>query len=235
MPCVGDCYCDGDVSISEIITCVNIALGNAPLSTCSACDPDGDGQVEIHELILAVTAAMDGCTWTPIRPTPTGPALVVDVVSTTPGQQDVPIGVSLFAGGAQVAGTQNTLTFDNTNVRLKLTSAGKPDCTVNPEINKGGTVFSLRPLGCTGAACTGVKTLVLALDNSDPIPSGSVLYTCRVDVASTANGTSVITISDVGLSTPTGVLVPGAVGVNGAIAVGGGSCVPALREAERDT
>jgi cysteine-rich repeat protein len=50
------------VAINELITCVNIALGGAVLTTCAACDPDGNGTVAINELISAVGAALNGCT-----------------------------------------------------------------------------------------------------------------------------------------------------------------------------
>jgi hypothetical protein len=59
--CAGDCAGDGNVAINELITCVNIALGSAPLSNCLACDPDGGGSVAINELIAAVNAALGGC------------------------------------------------------------------------------------------------------------------------------------------------------------------------------
>jgi hypothetical protein len=62
LPCVGDCSGDGEVAINEIITCVNIALGSAQLSTCTSCDANGDGEVAINELILAVNSALNGCT-----------------------------------------------------------------------------------------------------------------------------------------------------------------------------
>ncbi len=155
------------------------------------------------------------------RPTPSGPALIVDVVNATAGQQLVALGVTLFSGGAQVAGTQNTLTFDNTNVTLNLNAKGKPDCTVNPDIDKGGTAFALQPAGCSGSTCTGVKALVLALDNTDAIVDGSVLYTCNVNVAATASGTSIVTISGVGMSDPNGANISGATGENGAVIVAG--------------
>ena len=49
------------VAINELISCVNIALGNSDLSTCTACDVNGDGMVAINELITAVNAALCGC------------------------------------------------------------------------------------------------------------------------------------------------------------------------------
>ncbi len=60
-PCVGDCNGDGTVSISELITMVNIALGNADVSACTAGDQNGDGAIEINEIIGAVNNALNGC------------------------------------------------------------------------------------------------------------------------------------------------------------------------------
>jgi hypothetical protein len=60
-PCPGDCNGDGDVSIGELISGVNIALGTAAVDTCRACDADGNGAVSIGELIAAVTRALNGC------------------------------------------------------------------------------------------------------------------------------------------------------------------------------
>ena len=59
--CPGDCDGDHGVSISELITAVNIALGNQGLETCVAADADGDGALLINELISAVTRALQGC------------------------------------------------------------------------------------------------------------------------------------------------------------------------------
>ena len=52
--CVGDCNGDQMVNINEIITMVNIALGSADISNCTAGDLDGDGQISISEIIAAV-------------------------------------------------------------------------------------------------------------------------------------------------------------------------------------
>lgn len=59
--CVGDCNGDGEVSINELITGVNIALGSAPVSSCEAIDENGNGEVTINELISAVNNALTGC------------------------------------------------------------------------------------------------------------------------------------------------------------------------------
>jgi len=55
----GDCNGDGMVSISELITGVNIALGNLPVTACPAFDTNRDGRVTIEELIAAVNAALN--------------------------------------------------------------------------------------------------------------------------------------------------------------------------------
>ncbi len=86
---VGDCSGDGKVTVDEIITMVNIALGNGDLSTCPVADANGDGQVTVDEILTAVNMALNGCgpaTPTGTRPTntptPTSPGPVPS--NTTP-------------------------------------------------------------------------------------------------------------------------------------------------------
>jgi len=57
--CIGDCNGDGHVTIDEIITGVNIALGNADLSTCESYDING--QVTVAAILTAVNEALNGC------------------------------------------------------------------------------------------------------------------------------------------------------------------------------
>lgn len=59
--CVGDCSGNGDVTVSDLITMVNIALGNADVSTCAAGDQNGDGVIGVNEIIAAVNSALNGC------------------------------------------------------------------------------------------------------------------------------------------------------------------------------
>jgi hypothetical protein len=49
------------VAINEIITAVNIALGNQALDTCPAADITGDPRVTINELITFVNDALSAC------------------------------------------------------------------------------------------------------------------------------------------------------------------------------
>ncbi len=149
------------------------------------------------------------------------PSLIVSDASAAPGSE-VQISVTLHSSGVQVVVTESTLTFDNTNVTLNLTASGNPDCAVNPalEIDNAATGFTLQPAQCTGSACTGVKALVQTLNDTDVIPDGSVLYTCNVNVAATASGTSIVTISDVGVDDSSGNVYVGT-GVNGTITITG--------------
>jgi hypothetical protein len=60
-PCAVDCNGDGRATVDEIIRGVNIALGNLPLSSCTAADTNGDGTVSISELINGVNRVLSGC------------------------------------------------------------------------------------------------------------------------------------------------------------------------------
>lgn len=59
--CVGNCRGVQTVAINDIITLVNIALGNAPLLSCEAADSNRDAQVTIDEILTAVNNALNGC------------------------------------------------------------------------------------------------------------------------------------------------------------------------------
>ncbi|HXQ24735.1 MAG TPA: hypothetical protein VN812_23865 [Candidatus Acidoferrales bacterium] len=58
--CVGDCDASGSVTVDEILTLVNIALGTAQLSACPDGVPSGD-EVNIALILTAVNNALNGC------------------------------------------------------------------------------------------------------------------------------------------------------------------------------
>jgi hypothetical protein len=60
-PCVGDCSGNSQVTVDEILTMVNIALGNTPVTTCEAGDANHDGQITVDEILTAVNNALNGC------------------------------------------------------------------------------------------------------------------------------------------------------------------------------
>jgi hypothetical protein len=59
--CAGDCNGDGVVSIDEILTLVNIALGHVRLKDCEAGDVNVDGRVTVDEILTAVNDGLSGC------------------------------------------------------------------------------------------------------------------------------------------------------------------------------
>lgn len=59
--CAGDCDASGDVTVSELITIVNIALGNSDVSLCRSSDTNGDGRITIDEILTTVNNALDRC------------------------------------------------------------------------------------------------------------------------------------------------------------------------------
>jgi len=60
--CFGDCDGNGSVTVGELLTIVNIALGNADVSSCNPGDANHDGQITVDEILAAVNNALNGCT-----------------------------------------------------------------------------------------------------------------------------------------------------------------------------
>ena len=59
--CPGDCDHDGSVSVNELVTGINIGLGDASLAMCVKSDPNGDGKVSVSELVRGINSALGGC------------------------------------------------------------------------------------------------------------------------------------------------------------------------------
>jgi photosystem II stability/assembly factor-like uncharacterized protein len=59
--CLGDCDGSGEVTVDEIVTMVNIDLGTADISACSAADPGNTGTVVVTQIVAAVNNALNGC------------------------------------------------------------------------------------------------------------------------------------------------------------------------------
>jgi hypothetical protein len=86
--CTGDCSGDNRVTVDELLTGVNIALGQLSVDACRIFDSSGDGAVTIDELLEAVNRALDGCA--PLSPSPTTPiASVTRTVTATPKMTSV--------------------------------------------------------------------------------------------------------------------------------------------------
>ncbi len=61
LPCAGDCNLDDRVTIDELVTGTNIAIGRKSIEACTALDGDADLRISIEELVSGVGAAMNGC------------------------------------------------------------------------------------------------------------------------------------------------------------------------------
>jgi hypothetical protein len=59
--CTGDCNSDLLVTVDEIVTGINIALGNAAIEACDAFDSSMDGTVTVDEIVSALRGALEGC------------------------------------------------------------------------------------------------------------------------------------------------------------------------------
>ena len=58
--CTGDCNGNNQVTTADLVTMVNIALGNTA-ADCDSGDVDGNGEITIDEIVAAVHGALQGC------------------------------------------------------------------------------------------------------------------------------------------------------------------------------
>ncbi|GIW45767.1 MAG: hypothetical protein KatS3mg077_3049 [Candidatus Binatia bacterium] len=209
---------------SVLYTCNVTVAGSGTLNVANARGSDPNGQAVAgfggREGNVCIPTPGGGTCPDP-RPAPAGPAVYIEDLNLD-AAGDAVITVKLAAGGQQIAGTQNDIVFD-ANVRVKARSNGRPDCAVNPDINKNSTSFAFQPSGCSGETCTGLRAIVFASDNVDPIPDGSVLYTCNVTVA----GSGTLNVTNARGSDPNGQAVAGFGGREGNVCIptpGGGTC-----------
>jgi MYXO-CTERM domain-containing protein len=170
------------------------ATGTVPLT----CGDPGSGDTDGNKLGT-------DCTSGTITVAVSADATIVVGTATGAAGDSVSLAVSLQTT-VQVAGTQNDLTFPPQVAGVIADLNGHPTCAVNPAIDKGATSFAFLPPGCTpGTDCTGMRALVLALDNVSPIPDGSQLYTCELAIAAdVADGTYPLACSNAGASDPLG-------------------------------
>lgn len=107
--CVGDCNADQRVTINEVLTGVNIALGNLSIGECPVFDANHNGSVEVNELIMAVGNALHECVPAVLTPTPGsagrgiagGSAIIADAMEIVPSIiAAVANGIQYGVGGA---------------------------------------------------------------------------------------------------------------------------------------
>lgn len=207
--CVGDCNLDQQVTVDELITMINVALGTAGVGSCVAGDGNHDGDITVDEIISAVAHALSGC---PLEPTPSATAPPTDTPGATPPPTATPentatatatpgvnlgsasghagdtvgVPITLSDSGGVVVAASLDIRFDPTQVTVALKANGKPNCTINPDIDVDSalgkelvsTVLTAPPLQI-------LRIGIVGLGNATPIPDG-LLATCDFVIAPTA-------------------------------------------------
>jgi len=164
--CTGDCNRDGVVTIDELLTMVNVALGNVSVTACEIGDLNHDSLITVDEILTGVDNTLAGC--------PPPIFLRISSPQGAPGQR-VSFWVTVDTAGQRIAATQNKITF-NPSARIASTENGEPDCT------GAGSATVFLPIGCAVHDCGAVR----ATFAMDPIPNGTVAYTCNVNISAGA-------------------------------------------------
>ncbi|MGE0520715.1 MAG: PQQ-dependent sugar dehydrogenase [Candidatus Binatia bacterium] len=69
--CSGDCDDDQIVAVHELVEAVGLAVNGSDVRPCPAADADGDGRIDIADLVSAVNMALLGCGAATPVPSPT--------------------------------------------------------------------------------------------------------------------------------------------------------------------
>jgi hypothetical protein len=158
--CVGDCNCDENIQISELIYVTAIALGNKPLVGCPSADADGDENVSSHEQIMAVIRGQLDCLMAPPASDGDIASAIVKIGSPvgTPGDT-VEFNIDVL-GGASLIGAANVDiivpmgTFLGTEPIIS-----NPECVIAPGLGADG----LRLTNSSAPLAFGTRVLVSQL------------------------------------------------------------------------
>lgn len=165
--CVGDCNNNTVVTVDEIITGINIALGNTPLSSCPSFDSSGNGLVTVDELLHGVSNALNGCG----APLPGNAQAKITVVNRSGSQQTLTLHGSLKIPHTPPASYDSSYTVPNVVVPASCS------CSC------GGTC-------CSGGACrcdgpSGLPACDVTVGNTAPgLAPGEWVH----DISVTATG-----------------------------------------------
>jgi hypothetical protein len=155
--CTGDCNNTTTVTVDDIITMINIALGNAAVTECENGDANNDGQITVDEILAAVNNALNGC--------PSVEGICGDGVTNTDLGEECDLGGTCLGGSK--AGThctseadcgldQNGVCFGGSKSETACDPADTSFCT-------GGTCRRCVPQGGNGCAsnCTTETEIVM--------------------------------------------------------------------------
>ena len=167
-------------------------------------------------VLLPTTGLSGGVT---VVPPPVARVVIGSAQGEPADTVQVGVTLALIDPTAEVAGVQADFAFGPATP-VVATVSGQPDCTTNSEISSGVQTFTFLPMGCTpGGDCAGVRAFVFSLDDTSPIPDGTLLFTCAAAIgAETPAGVYPLVAGDALGSDPDGGALP-LLGVDGAITV----------------
>ncbi len=200
-PCTGDCNGDRDVTVDELITCVNIALATQPLAQCPECNAGTDADVDIDDLVGAVNRSLNECpplfTATPTEsPTATGTSTPTSTVAPTETETKTPT--------ATLAANTATPTLTESPTRTP-SDTETPTPTESPTATATASETPGTPVGTASATITALpdSTTTPTQPTVDtPTPVATVTDTPGTPVG-TASAT--ITATEAATTTPTAV------------------------------
>lgn len=206
--CLGDCNCNGAVAVNELISGVNMALGNQGLNQdCFDCS--GNDALDISELIQAVGNASEGCpTELPEPCGPGGGMMLLSVggsgaeisVSTVTGHRNDTVEFGLFAqyGDELIAGLSVDLGYPTTVLSV-------PECRINPQLPGGFQLSVSYP-------SAGVERLIAVDIGEFPLPrmADGLIATCSAKILPAAPlGTHALSVTRIQLSNAFGLPLTG--------------------------
>ncbi|MFI5395793.1 MAG: plastocyanin/azurin family copper-binding protein [Candidatus Binatia bacterium] len=142
--CVGDCNGNGQVTVDEILTMVNIALGNAQITACEAGDANHDGHITVDEILTAVNNALNGCTVSVPTATPTT-APITHMVTVAPNgtltfsPADLTIQVGETVEWSWSSSGHDVVSGSGCAADSQFCSPDDSNCAQTPTSNQGAT------------------------------------------------------------------------------------------------
>jgi hypothetical protein len=176
--CVGDCDCNREVTVDEILKMVNIALNLANITLCEAGDPSGEGEVTVDEILMAINSALSGC-GPPVSPTPSpSPTRSVAPAVSTPDR--------IAAGTTVIANTIGAIPSVIGAIAAGLTL--RPNASLVWGADAEGLGFAAAdvipcPNGGTITKATGVTTTIALAACKLPHGAGTVTYNGNASIA----------------------------------------------------
>jgi hypothetical protein len=135
------------------------------------------------------------------------PVLTLAPLRGHPGDR-LTLEVRLRSGREPIAGLQADVGFPSV-ARITARPDGHPDCTYGSDPNFAGySSVGFQPPGCALTGCLGVRLLLITSDLV-PIPDGTLMLSCRVDLApDAASGVHAFALSALDGASPDGIAVP---------------------------